>query len=207
METSVRRPLGRVFLIPLIVLTLAFGWLAYASTRADAPPAPQLPKLELGDLLLAAAKAKGIYLAYDNVTGPAGTDHTDHAPALAFSWGASRPFVQGGGGGSAGKLNVSSFNFQRTMDKYSAGFLKQLVLATHAPKATLYLTNATVKGIALDYLEFEIDDAVIESDQISGGGDGDLPTESLSLTGERLKITSRLGATQEIVQIDLRTTA
>src|SRR5689334_3236382 len=83
-----RRGAWRIATAPVVVLALFLGWVAFA--HRDAKPARPV-HVTAQDLLLAATAArKGIYLEYDGITGPPGSNHAVHAPLHSFSFGVTR---------------------------------------------------------------------------------------------------------------------
>lgn len=83
--------------------------------------------------------------------------------------------------------------------------MDNLATARRAQTVVISFTGAVAKGAPLDYLEFELDDVMISSYQLSAGAE--TPTESISLFFDRLTVKSRLSGAQETVEIDLRTQA
>ena len=116
-------------------------------------------------------------------------------PILSYSIGAANPQSLGsGGGGGAGKVDWSSFNFMKAVDANSTGLLTAVSTGTHFPKITATLQWGTGASAVTWVYEFET--ASIESVQQSGAG-GSTPLESVALTFAKVtwKYTNAAGTT------------
>ncbi len=103
----------------------------------------------------------------------------------SFSWGASNPVNIGsqGGGASAGKVSISSFNVMRKNDKASPKLFQTCASGGHFGKATVVMRksgqDAKKAGEAFNIYKFK--KVFVESVQWSGSAGGDdVPTESVS---------------------------
>jgi type VI secretion system secreted protein Hcp len=196
-------PRVRMFLVPLLAALLLLGWIAYSNGERSPSPRPHASAptkhLTANDLLLAAANAKsGIFLEYDGITGPAGTDHSDHAPVNSFQFGVSNPVISTGGGGSgAGKPSVSEIVITRTFDKYSPQFLHEILTGEHANAAIYFTQLDKTTGAIVDYLEFDLEGAVISADSMSSGGN--TPSESMSLNFAKFTMRARFSGSPDQV--------
>jgi type VI secretion system secreted protein Hcp len=157
-------------------------------------------KLTADDLFLAASKAQGIHLRYAGVTTlPELQSHVNDIPIQAFSFGASRnTSITASGPQVNGKPNVSLISLTHVTDQYSLPLLQQaLTGAAPGVAATLYFTNLSgTGGTALDYLQIDLGDALITSDQMSSSGS--TPTESISLTFLTMTFTYRIAGTTTV---------
>ncbi|MDQ8159029.1 MAG: type VI secretion system tube protein Hcp [Gemmatimonadota bacterium] len=112
---------------------------------------------------------------------------------FSFSFGASNPASMGtqGGGGGAGKVSLSSFNFMKKSDNASGPLFQACATGTHFKKAQLILRKAG--GTQEAFVQYDFEEVYVESIQWSGSSGGDdSPTESLSLafgkiTGQYMK--------------------
>jgi type VI secretion system Hcp family effector len=211
METSARLPRGRLFLVPLLIALLLLGFLAYTHTRSTpghartAATAGAPAGVDASDLLLAAATARtGIFLEWDGVTGGPGLDHSNHAPVASMSLGAQNSATATGTGGGTGKVSFSDIALSRTMDKFSPGLYKAVLDGKHVRNVVLYFAKAAVKGQPVDYLKFEFEDVIMKSDQL-GASKTDIPTESLSFTFDKIKMTAQFAgmAGPQTISFDL----
>lgn len=99
----------------------------------------------------------------------------------SFSWGASNPVTVGSGttGMSGGKVSISSFNIMKKTDNASPTLFAACCAGTHYPSATVTLRKAG--GKAMDFIEYDFTEVMVESVQWSGSAGGDdTPTESCS---------------------------
>ena len=111
---------------------------------------------------------------------------------LAFSWGASNPTTVGttGGGLSAGKVSVSSFNVMKKTEGASAALFQACCQGTHFATAEVWLRKATGDaGEQQVFLKYKFSDVMVESVQWSGSSGGDdTPTESCSFAFAKVEI-------------------
>jgi len=157
-------------------------------------------KLTADDLLLAASSAQGIHLRYAGVTTlPELPTHANDIPMKAFSFGAERnTSITATGPTVSGKPNVSQINLTHVTDQYSVPLLQQ-ALTGPAPgvAATLYFTNLSgVGGTPFDYLQIDLGQTLITSDQLSSTGG--TPTESISLTFLTMTFTYQIAGTTTV---------
>jgi type VI secretion system secreted protein Hcp len=117
--------------------------------------------------------------------------HKGEIPIFSFSWGASNPTSIGGstGGGGAGKVNISGFNFMKKTDSASAALFQACCTGKHFPKGFVTLYKAGGDK-AVDFLKYEFEQVYIESIQWSGSSGGDdTPMESVSFAFGRVEMT------------------
>lgn len=111
----------------------------------------------------------------------------------SFSFGASNPTSvksSGGQGLSAGKVEISSFNFMKKLDKTSSNLFQACCTGKHFPKATLSLRKAGGDAGQAVFLEYVLTQVFVDTVQWSGstGGD-DTPTESVSFSFAKIELT------------------
>jgi type VI secretion system secreted protein Hcp len=97
--------------------------------------------------------------------------------------------LSGGGGGSQGKGKValSSFHITKKIDKSSPLLLKAAVTGKPIPNAELSFTRK-VGGKGETYLDFDFHNVRVSSVQ-DGTSAGQVPTEALSLSYQKLEMT------------------
>lgn len=107
----------------------------------------------------------------------------------SFSFGASNPVsVNASGGMGAGKASVSSFNLMKKSDATSPELFQACCTGKHFPDATIQLFKAG--GTQQKFLEYLLEDVMVESVQWSGSGGGDdTPTESVSVAFQKITVT------------------
>lgn len=107
----------------------------------------------------------------------------------SFSWGASNPSSTGfGGGGGSGAGQITSFHFTKKTDSASPRLFENCVSGTHIPSAIVTMRKAGGKA-PVDYLKYEFNNVFIESVQWNGPGADDSPSESVTLTFSKAKLT------------------
>jgi type VI secretion system secreted protein Hcp len=131
------------------------------------------------------------YLKIDGVKGETlRAGHKNEIPIFSFSWGASNPTSIGiSGGGGAGKVSLSSFNFMKKTDAASAALFQACCTGKHFPKATVTLHKAG-GGKSIDFLKYDFEEVFVDSVQWSGSSGGDdTPMESVSFAFSRVEMT------------------
>ena len=131
------------------------------------------------------------YLKIDGVAGETLREgHKGEIPIFSFSWGASNPTSIGSsGGGGAGKVAISSFNFMKKTDAGSAALFQACCTGKHFPKAHVTLYKAGGDK-AVDFLKYDFEEVFVENVQWSGSSGGDdTPMESVSFAFGRVEMT------------------
>lgn len=112
---------------------------------------------------------------------------------MSYSFGASNPTTIGtqGGGSSAGKVSISSFNVMKRSDKASPLLFQACCNGEHYDKASVVLRKA---GGAANkqqiFVQYDFEEVFVESIQWSGSGGGDdVPMESVSFSFGKVAIT------------------
>ncbi len=112
---------------------------------------------------------------------------------FSFSWGASNPTTVGttGGGLSAGKVSVSSFNVMKKSEKSSPKLFGACCTGQHYKTAQVVMRKAAgTSGKQSTFIQYDFTDVMVESIQWSGSSGGDdTPTESVSFAFAKVKIT------------------
>lgn len=106
----------------------------------------------------------------------------------SFSFGASNPVsLNAHGGMGAGKVSLSSFNLMKKSDGVSPTLFQACCTGKHYDEAVLQLFKAG--GKQQKFIEYKLEDVMIESIQWSGSGGGDdTPTESLSVAFQKVEV-------------------
>jgi type VI secretion system secreted protein Hcp len=124
------------------------------------------------------------------ITGIAGESkeakHKDWIDVLSWSFGESNPgSVATGGGASAGKVQMSDFNFMKATSKASP----KLFLACASGQRMKEAKLSAVKTGAMqqEYLTWTFSDVLISSYQTTGSG-GDISMDSVSLAFAKVQV-------------------
>ncbi len=109
------------------------------------------------------------------------SDYTSKIELQSFSWGASNNSSYASGTGSGiGKGQIHDISCSKYTDKSSLKLMERAV--NGKPVATGKLSLLKQAGeTKIPYLELELTDIVVTSFHLAAGGDGRLPTESLTL--------------------------
>jgi type VI secretion system secreted protein Hcp len=98
---------------------------------------------------------------------------------LSYSWGASNPTsFQTGGGASAGKVSISSFNIVKVLDSASTTLFKFCASGQHYDEVKISMRKSGEKE-GLVFLVITLQQVYVESVQWSASSE--IPTESVSL--------------------------
>jgi len=125
---------------------------------------------------------------------------------FSFSLGASNPTTVGttGGGLSAGKVSVSSFNVMKKSEKSSPKLFSACCTGQHYKTAQVVIRKAAGTAAKQStFIQYDFTDVMVESIQWSGSSGGDdTPTESVSFAFGTIKVTynsqdSATGATKK----------
>lgn len=114
--------------------------------------------------------------------------HSNWIEVISFSHSLRQPpsaTVSSLGGGTTGRVEIDDFHFVKGLDKASAKLYEACCKGTHIPTVTLEMCRAG--GDKLCYMKIEMTDVVVTAVSPSGNpkGDGDFPTESVSLNGSK----------------------
>ena len=116
--------------------------------------------------------------------------HKDEIDIESFSWGAQQSVGHTGGGRSAGKASVTSFNFLKKTDKSSAILFQGVCTGQHFKDALGTVRRAAGKD-PVEYLKYKFSEVMVEAVQWSGsaGGGDETPSESVTLAFNKVEIT------------------
>jgi type VI secretion system secreted protein Hcp len=124
------------------------------------------------------------------ITGIAGesTDakHKNWIDVESWTWGETNPGTTGaGGGGGAGRVQMQDFHFSTQVSKASPALFLACASGQHMKEARL----AAVKTGAMqaEFLTWTFSDVLVSGYQ-TGGTEGELPMDSVSLTFSKVKV-------------------
>lgn len=115
--------------------------------------------------------------------------HKGEIDIESFSWGAVQSVGDRGGGKSAGKASISSFNFLKKTDSSSAILFQGCCTGQHFKDALVTVRRAGGKD-PIEYLKYKFSDVMVEAVQWSGSAGGEeTPSESVTLAFNKVEIT------------------
>ena len=104
---------------------------------------------------------------------------------LSWSWGMTQTAGSTGGGGGAGKVQMQDFHFTKNIDRSSMTLFDACVKGQHFPSATL--TARKAGGGQQEFLHVKFSDLIVSSYQ-TGGSEGSMPTESISISFSNIQL-------------------
>ena len=115
--------------------------------------------------------------------------HSGQIEISSFSFGVANPTTIGSatGGAGAGKVKFGEIHVTKAFDKSSPALAKLSLNGNLLPAVQISAAKVH-KGKEVDYLQFKLSDVTISTVQLSGGGGGLGPTESLSLNFTKIEI-------------------
>jgi type VI protein secretion system component Hcp len=171
---NVKRTTVARFGLPIaagLVTSVVVAAFALGAGSPSQPPTPNSTGQPVGELVI------------DRPTG------STTIPVLSFSEGGSNPTTIGSSssGSGAGKVSFSSLNLMTTVGAYMPEIRDALARGTQFPTAVMTATWGVAGSSAT--LKYELENVFIESDQVSGSGGGQAPSESISLAFGKVKWT------------------
>jgi type VI secretion system secreted protein Hcp len=128
------------------------------------------------------------FLDLDGIEGESqDSDYQNKIGLLSFSWGATNNSSFSAGTGSGiGKGQIQDISCTKFVDKASLKLMEKAVNGQpiNSGKISLLKLSGDTK---VAYLEFELSNIVVTSYQVSGSGDGQLPTDHFSLHFVKVK--------------------
>ncbi|MFM2042410.1 MAG: hypothetical protein RLY86_986 [Pseudomonadota bacterium] len=120
-----------------------------------------------------------------DITGEA-TDSVHAGEIQVLSWSHSfnqptSPTRSSAGGGTVEQANHADFSFTKYIDSSSDDLLKQCWTGKHIQKAVFCAYRSNGDNKAVKYLEITMEKVIISNFSI-GGGTGDIPTETVTLS-------------------------
>jgi type VI secretion system secreted protein Hcp len=128
------------------------------------------------------------YLKIDGILGESrDRNHKGEIDVLAFSWGISQTGSQTGGGGGAGKTQISDFQIVKSLDVASPQLFAAVCSGEHFDEAVFTIeTETTRTGRSQGYYKVTLSEVLISS-VVPSGGNGE-PTEQVSLNFQKAEI-------------------
>jgi len=127
------------------------------------------------------------FLNIDGIPGESTDDkHIDWIEIMSYSSGVAQMAAgdrSTGGAATGGRCSHQDFSIVKEMDKASPTLNLFCCQGKHIPKVVVELCRAT--GNKEKYMEYKMEDVIISSVSVSGGG-GSLPTESLTFNYGKL---------------------
>ncbi len=150
---------------------------ASAQPGAIVTPAPTQP-------------ADPIFIKFDGVDGESqDREHKDWIELLSFSQGQYLSLSSGAPGGAViGRLVFEEFALKKTLDKASPKLAEALCKGTHFPKVDIHLARPSSAGTQATYYTYELKNVIVTSYHIDGSAQEPVPTETLSLNFEQIKV-------------------
>jgi type VI secretion system secreted protein Hcp len=135
--------------------------------------------------------ASDTFLEIDGIKGEStDKDHKDWIEILSFNWGVSQMAsgtASSSGGGSSQRADFQDLSIVKELDSASPLLNKACWGGTHIAKVTLRL-NRAAGDARQKYMEYVLDNVIISSVSIGGGGGG-IPTESVTFNYGKLTTT------------------
>ena len=129
-----------------------------------------------------------IHLQIEGVEGEAqDSGHEGWIDVLSWGWGLNQSgTMHTGGGGGAGKVQVSDLSVTKSVDKASPTLMLKCCKGEHIPSAELHLTEAG--GDQQTYMKIKLKKVLVASVSPGGSGTDDKPVETLSLNFEEVAV-------------------
>lgn len=132
----------------------------------------------------------GAFIKFDGIDGEAtDTRHKNWSDLQSVSFGI-KVEADTGAGGMTSRPVAGEVKCVKVLDKSSPLLMRRLVLGELIPALTIEFTRSTAAGNE-PYLKYELKNVLISSYSVSPGGAGGdaVPTETLSLNYEEIKVT------------------
>ena len=125
------------------------------------------------------------FLKLDGITGEsADAKHKGEIDVLSFSFGETRSGAAHGGGGGAGKVEMSEFSFTARTSKASPVLFQQCAQGKHIKQALLTVRKAGQSQ--QEYLKIKLNDVLISSYALVGDEEEGHPQDAFSLNFAKL---------------------
>jgi type VI secretion system secreted protein Hcp len=130
--------------------------------------------------------AADYFLKLDGISGESpDSKHKGEIEVLSFSFGETHPGSSGsGGGGGSGKVQMSDFSFTARTSKASPQLFLHCAQGKHIKQA--FLTVRKAGGTKQEYLKIKLNDVLVSSYALGGGGDDPVPDDSFSLRFKKI---------------------
>ena len=127
------------------------------------------------------------FLKIDGIKGESTDDkHKEWIEVMSYSSGVSQPGAgdrSSGGAASSGRCSHQDFSIVKSLDTTSPTLDLKCCDGSHIAKVAVELCRAT--GSKEKYMEYKMEDVIISSVSVGGGGGG-LPTESVTFNYGKL---------------------
>lgn len=135
--------------------------------------------------------ADPIYIKFDGVDGESqDRDHRDWIDLLSFSQGQYLPASPPAPGGTARTAAVfEELALKKTLDKASPKLAEAVCTGKVFPKVDIHLARPSSEGTQATYYTCELKNVIVTSYHIGGSTQDAVPTETLSLNFEEIKVT------------------
>jgi type VI secretion system Hcp family effector len=139
--------------------------------------------------------AVDMFLKIEGIDGEAKDEaHSGWIDVLSVDWGAVRATPvratparpqRGAERKRPGRVKYGDITLKRGYDAASPKLMLAVANGTRVPSVVLEFTTTEAEGVR--YVRYELQDVIISSYRIDAGGDGDRPTESISLNFAKVK--------------------
>lgn len=132
--------------------------------------------------------AVDMFLKLDGIQGESkDSKHKDEIQIESFSWGLTQSGTGAfGGGGGAGKVQVSDISVAKLVDKASCALMAACCSGKHIKSGLITVRKAGDQP--LEYLKITLHDILITGVHHSGASSGDLVAESVTLNFSKFKV-------------------
>ena len=132
-----------------------------------------------------------IFFTVDGITGESTKSGAEGwIEIFSFSNGASNPSsVAFGTGSGAGKVDISSINFQKQLDISSPYLFANCCAGTHTDKGTMIVRESTGATTTQVYFQYDLTEVFIDSISWGGAAGGGKPSENISVSAKSIMVT------------------
>jgi type VI secretion system secreted protein Hcp len=131
--------------------------------------------------------ATDYFLRIDGISGESlDAKHKGEIEVESWSWGEANPVAPGGGGSSAGKVQMQDFNFTANVSKASPNLMLACASGKHFKSAVLTARKAGKSQ--QEFLTFSLSDVLVSAYQIGGAGGEVVPGDSVSLNFAKIQV-------------------
>jgi type VI secretion system Hcp family effector len=135
--------------------------------------------------------ASDAFLEIDGIKGEStDKEFKDQIEVLSYNWGVSQAAsgtASSSGGGSVARADFQDLSIVKELDSASPLLSKNCWSGTHIAKVTLRL-NRAAGDKRVKYMEYKLENVIISSVSIGGGGGG-IPTESVTFNYGKITTT------------------
>ncbi len=146
--------------------------------------------------------AVDMFLKLDGIDGDSTAHkHKGEIELLSYSWGLSQTLSSPGGGGGAGKVNVSDFSITKQIDASSPKLMEACCQGQHIKDGTL--TVVTKGGQKQEeYLVIKLTDILVSSYQTGGNNTVPMDQVTLNFASVDIAVSDRRGGVVSQVSCD-----